>query len=241
MDVFIIHVPTHVERHHHMEKQMKAVGITHHRYVTPVQPTEADRVGVTIPRGVQSLYETNIALLEWAAASSTLSPYLLVFEDDVVPNIPPERVLPTLHRALRELPNDWQMLYLEYCYESCLLTRVVRPGILKARSPLCTAAILYRRSALPTLIPLLCAHRNEKAIDLVYRDAIQRGQIQAYSLYPPLFRQDTESFSSTLVPFYMERIFLGYCPCITVNILKIILVIIVVLCIGILYVSYVYT
>lgn len=241
MDVFIIHVPTHVERRRHMEKQMKAVGITHHRYITPIQPTEADRIGVTIPRGVQSLYETNLSLLEWAAASSTLSPYLLVFEDDVVPNIPPERVLPTLHRALGELPADWQMLYLEYCYESCLLTRVVRPGILKARSPLCTAAILYRRSALPALLPMLLTHRNQKAIDFIFRDAIQRGQIQAYSLYPPLFRQDTESFDSTMVPFYMKRTFVGMSPCNTDNIIKLILLFVIVFCLGILYVSYIYT
>lgn len=241
IDIFILHVPTHLERRRHMERQMKAVGISTYRFVTPIQPTEADRKKTTLPRGVQSLYETNIALMEWAMASSTAAPYVLILEDDIVPNIPAERVLSTIARALNELPPDWQMLYLEYCYESCLLTTVVRPGILKARSPLCTAAILYRRSALPALLSLLRAYRNQRPIDFVFRDAIQRGHIHAYSLYPPVFRQDTETFASTLVPFYMKRRFLGYRPCNTVNVLKILFLILVVLCLGILYVSYTHT
>jgi hypothetical protein len=94
---------------------------------------------------------------------------------------------------------------------------------------------------LPALLPLLRAHRNEKAIDFIYRDAIRHGQLNAYSLYPPLFHQDTESFDSTLVPFYLKRRFLGYYPCNTLHILKIILLIVVLICLGILYVSYVYT
>jgi len=238
MEVFIIHLPTHIERRQQMESQMKRIGITTYRFVTPVVINDID-VSDKINRPSRSLYETNIALMEMAMGQhqTTASPYVLILEDDIVPTVSPEKVIPTIEKTLRNLktiPTEWDMLYLEYCWETCLFQKTVVPGLIQSRNPLCTAAILYRRDKFPKILSLIAPHRKEKQIDKVYKQLIYEKKLNAYSVYPALFRQDTQQFQSSLDTFYTKRFLFGYSSCDTVMWAKIGMVIITLLIISIL-------
>lgn len=229
MDVYIIHLPSHLERRHQIERQMERIGLSSYTFVTPETIAEED-VGENINRPSRSLYETNIALME--KTQHKRNPYVLILEDDVVTTVPPENVLPTIQNALKTLTTirvDWDMLYLEYCCETCILAKKVANGLIQSRNPSCTAAILYRRDKFSKILPFIKKYRKEKQIDHAYKYLIQKGFINAYSVYPALFRQDTEHFPSSLETFYIKRFLFGYSSCDTIMWIKLGIMVIVVI------------
>ena len=212
LDVYIIHLPSHVERRRHIESLMKRIGFPSFEFVTPETIPENER-NSRVNRPTRSLYETNIALMERLSEAESTAPYVLIFEDDVVPTVPAEDVRKVIERTMAVLPDDWDMLYLEYCCETCLMAKTVAPGLIQSRNPSCTAAIMYRRERLAKILPLIKRYRREKQIDHAYKHLIQQGALKAYSAYPAVFRQDTNTFASTLDTFYIKRFLFGYSSC----------------------------
>jgi GR25 family glycosyltransferase involved in LPS biosynthesis len=121
----------------------------------------------------------------------------LVFEDDI--SYPDKNLVSDKHfkKIFKELPDDWDVLYLGRCWDSCLKDKPVSPYIVKCFKPLCRHAIAFsRRGAEKVLELTLPMSRNPG--DQMIRSLITSGVLNAYCLNPALFFQNREKFDSTL-------------------------------------------
>jgi hypothetical protein len=68
-----------------------------------------------------------------------------LFEDDLVAGACPAETNRRIAAALRELPPDADLLYLEACYERCGALRYSarRPGLARASRPYCSAGLIF--------------------------------------------------------------------------------------------------
>jgi GR25 family glycosyltransferase involved in LPS biosynthesis len=220
MDTYILNLPKETRRRHHMEKLMETLGITNYQFVSPITIDDND-VGSSLIKSQRSLNETNILLLE-KVYNERKSEYVLVFEDDASLYQPLHgSLIPKLNHLIEMLPSDWDMLYLEYCNETCIFTSTVTSEVSKAHSPVCSAAILYNVEKLDKVINVLKKDRYNKPIDNTYRKEIYSKNINAYIVTPPIFIQDM-SFDSTIKQ-YLGRILFGYQSCNTKKIVLVLL------------------
>jgi len=206
--VFIINLPSQTTRRVYMVNLMKKIGISDYIFVTPVDVDPQAQLGAT--KAQRSLTETNILLMQMLS-QSTAYPYVLVFEDDVVPKVPGDQILPRLAHLISQMPHDWDMLFLEYCNETCLLTTNVTKDISRAYRPFCTAAILYNTKSLNKIWNILSKYRKEKSIDKIYANHIYHSDIIAYIATPSLFSQN-EEFTSSIDQYLLRYVF-GYRSC----------------------------
>lgn len=162
--------------------------------------------------------------------------YILVFEDDVIPTIPTNTIITyiaKLMECMTRIATTCDMLYLEYCNEFCLLTTKVTRELAKAHGPSCTAAILYNVNSLKKILNVLKAQRYRLSIDMAYKAAIEKGDLQAFIATPPLFVQDTTQFETSISSYIFRYIF-GYQSCNTKAIAYMIAIVCVIVLIPIL-------
>eukprot|EP00960_Hanusia_phi_P074944 768349-Hanusia_phi.AAC.1 len=116
---------------------------------------------------------------------------LLVFEDDIVPISQDLRhVQVMLAEALSQAPPSADMIYLEFCYETCanVTYSQSRPLLARAFAPSCSAAIFYTIKG-ARRISQLCVPVFD-VIDRMYQFLIQTRLLEAYLSLPPIFVQD---------------------------------------------------
>jgi hypothetical protein len=138
----------------------------------------------------------------------TGSPIFGVFEDDLMLGTDDETARTRLLDAILELPRDADVLYLEFCQETCTrlsfppaprrtYTRSTqhthpdppRPAhLVRAHRPFCCAALLFTaagaRRALAHMVPAF------DGIDYMYAALVADRRLAAYLLAPPVFFQD---------------------------------------------------
>jgi hypothetical protein len=72
----------------------------------------------------------------------------IIMEDDIVPITHYQKVGLILKQAIKELPLDADMLFLEMCYENCDKINRISKNLYKLYEPACSAAILYTPTGL---------------------------------------------------------------------------------------------
>jgi len=122
---------------------------------------------------------------------------VIIMEDDLMSAGTLPLVRDRLSSALGNLPPNADLVFLEYCFESCANLRYHPqfPRLAKASRPSCSAAILFTakgaqrvaRSCFPIF----------DVIDRMYPSLIRKGRLEAYLLSPPAFYQDNY-FASNL-------------------------------------------
>lgn len=210
MEIYIINLPEQTKRREYMIELMKKMGVQQYNLVTPKNVANVDKIKKT----QQSLLLTNIELFKSILAKERPPQYILVFEDDIKPMISADKIIPKLESLLEQMPNEWDMLYLEYCHETCFLNKRITPEISKASGPLCTAAILYNVEKLGKIVNLLEETVNQEIpIDNSYVKYILKNKLDAYIVTPPIFVQDVARFQTTINPYYIVRSIYGYHSC----------------------------
>jgi GR25 family glycosyltransferase involved in LPS biosynthesis len=227
MDIYIINLPSQTKRKEHMIKLMQNMSVSNYQFVAP-KVIEEDTNLNKIKKAELSLLETNIDIFDKILVSSNPPLYVLVFEDDIKPTIPENEIMSKIYKLINEVPEDWDMIYLEYCGENCLFNKKISEDISKASGPLCTAAILYNAKNLHKIIRILQKKYSKNAIDKIYLKQIKNNYINAYISTPPLFVQDTNTFETTINPYYIIRSIYGYRSCNTYMILNIIILLIII-------------
>ncbi len=113
-----------------------------------------------------------------------------IVEDDIAPTATPANVNRRIHEALSELPQDADMLFLEYCSEDCSSVRYspAKPHLLLAAGPACAAAILFTRKGAERVLRACTPVWD--VIDMMYRLLIANGTLTAYLAHPAAFLQD---------------------------------------------------
>ncbi len=128
-----------------------------------------------------------------------------VFEDDLMLGSSSVEARKRLSRAISELPPSADVLYLEYCFETCNMLdcssnfRYIR----RAVKPACTAAMMFtKRGAEKSLAKI---KHIFLALDNMYAELVSHGDLEAYLITPPVFFQD--GFFSNGVKFGDRSIF----------------------------------
>ncbi len=105
-----------------------------------------DRSGYYISPGACALVLSHYMALRWAEHDNAED--FCIFEDDVVL---PDRFLEKLEELKRNVPPDTLAVWLEYCcVDPCRMETAVSG--LKYALPLCTAAVWYRKEAIPVVL-----------------------------------------------------------------------------------------
>jgi hypothetical protein len=113
-----------------------------------------------------------------------------IFEDDIMMNNSPEFVIDKIEKVLDNLPQEWDILYFEYCFESCNKIKKFNDYWYKVSNPLCTAAIIYNIKSVDKINS--CIESQKKNLDSAYLQCHRNDEIQGYMVLPPLFYQDNK-------------------------------------------------
>eukprot|EP00293_Proteomonas_sulcata_P009068 CAMPEP_0184305300 /NCGR_PEP_ID=MMETSP1049-20130417/14619_1 /TAXON_ID=77928 /ORGANISM="Proteomonas sulcata, Strain CCMP704" /LENGTH=385 /DNA_ID=CAMNT_0026617341 /DNA_START=69 /DNA_END=1226 /DNA_ORIENTATION=+ len=113
-----------------------------------------------------------------------------LFEDDLLVSEEPSVLSKRIHRVLKDLPIDADMLFLEFCGELCaeIMYSTHASSLAFAFQPKCHGALIFtnkgaRKAAGMCDIPW-------DVNDLMYAELIRAGKLDAYVATPPIFYQD---------------------------------------------------
>jgi len=115
---------------------------------------------------------------------------VIIMEDDLMSAGTLPLVRDRLSSTLGKLPAGADLVFLEYCFESCANLRYHPqfPRLAKAWRPSCSAAILFTVKGAQRVaqhcFPIF------DVIDRMYPSLIRKGWLEAYVLSPPAFYQD---------------------------------------------------
>lgn len=179
--IFIINLERRTDRREHMIEIMNDMGVTDYEFVEPVLVENYD-----VTPNELSLIMTVKSILEVAKGRGLDTCF--IFEDDVVMNFSSEFVVEKIEKAIQNLPHEWDMLYFEYCLESCNKVKKFNDHLYKVANPLCTASILYNVKTIDKINK--CIDRYNKNLDNTYLRCHKNDDIMGYMVLPPLFSQD---------------------------------------------------
>lgn len=120
----------------------------------------------------------------------------IIFEDDLYCDYSKQMVSNVLTKTFDNLPDDCDILYLGYCWESCKHMSKVNPYILNAYSPRCRHAYSINRRAAKILLDKTSIMYNNG--DEMYNNLIMNGTLKAYLASVVLFEQNRGYFGSEL-------------------------------------------
>jgi len=114
---------------------------------------------------------------------------VIIMEDDLMAGASMEVIRENICSTLSDLPKTADLVYLEYCFETCVnLTYNKRyPRLAKAFRPSCAAAILFTAKG-ARLVADLCLPVFD-VIDRMYPALIRAGWLEAYLMTPAVFYQ----------------------------------------------------
>lgn len=184
---FIINLPHRTDRRAHMTALMAALGFDLYEFVEPVVPTtieHSDWSGVTLNE--LSLVLTVQDIMRQAQECKL--DRFMIFEDDVITIQPPKQVVAKMRAAIDSLPTSWDMLYFEYCYESCGLMERYNEHLNRVANPLCSASIMFNGASTHKI--LSCIDTYKKNLDNSYATCLKQGDLVGFSVNPLLFFQD---------------------------------------------------
>jgi hypothetical protein len=218
--IFIINKRERTERKIKMEKLMQQIGIgrMEYEFIVPVEITED-----TIPKeylenhmnvGNTSL---NLTLLTkiFPKVQQKIRRDFIIMEDDLMARIPYSEVKTQILYILKEVPEDWNMIYLEYCLEICSLARPSTANTKKAFHPYCAAAILFKYKTMDLIHH--CIDTKKNSLSFTYSSCIFNKELIAFLADPPIFAQDvrmqgdiTHTASPWNIHYYLNHILQMY-------------------------------
>lgn len=117
--------------------------------------------------------------------------YGMIMEDDLMTGMDKKDIIPHISKQieiLNKLDPEWDMFYLEACYERCGNTIPISQCIHKSYAPQCSASIIFSKKGAIRVIEL-CRPLFD-GIDLMYPQLISEGKLRAYMMSPIIFEQD---------------------------------------------------
>jgi O-methyltransferase len=207
--VFVISHPADTDRRKQAEFVLSSAGfgsISYPRFITEedIDMNEMFSTGQLDASRLESLRNTPWVGPKWRKAISLIlnhvqsleagiglnSTLFGIFEDDVMLGKSSTGARKQIAEALSELPSSADVLYLEYCFESCSMLDCNSSFafIRRAVKPACTAAMIFtRKGAKKTLARI---KNIFLALDNMYAELIFHGDLEAYLVTPPIFFQD---------------------------------------------------
>ena len=214
--VYIINKRERTERKQKMTNLMNKIGITEYEFIEPVKITDE-----TIPEEYQknrmNKGNTSLNLTILTKIFPKIQRDFIIMEDDLMAMMPKKEIKSYISQMLREVPNDWNMIYLEYCLEMCSLGETITKTnkLKKAYHPYCAAAILFRAETVTKVQQ--CIDSKKNPLSFTYTSCIDNKELIAYVATPPIFAQDVlmqgdieHTKSPWSIHFYLNRILKMY-------------------------------
>jgi GR25 family glycosyltransferase involved in LPS biosynthesis len=205
LPVYVLNLPTKPERRAHMSCFLQFVGFHRLEFPPVVDGRDLKDAGASSTNLKKSHGCNQYDLLSCLACSlSHLSVHALalesghdrylILEDDLMLGGSVQSVRRRLAAAVAELPQAFDMLYLEACFEDCSNVRFASGyhHIGKAHMPLCAAAILFSAKGARRIRKLTGAEDGQQpwgSIDDMYSTLIDGRHLDAYIMAPPIFYQ----------------------------------------------------
>jgi GR25 family glycosyltransferase involved in LPS biosynthesis len=122
---------------------------------------------------------------------------LMVFEDDVKPPSG-SGIRSDVGEALRELPRDWDICFLGWCWSDCGAHQKVSKHLDRVRVVHCTHAYVLSRKGARKLLDAIREPLTQP-IDEYISALTASGAVKSHVVRKPLFFQDRENLGSTVV------------------------------------------
>jgi hypothetical protein len=206
--VFVMNLQDRPDKRRHMERLLCDLGFSNVSFPTTTHADDLDiasliqtgtlsaqaipaiigRHGVGALRPYISTAVNRVRTLARAAADG--HGLFGVLEDDLVAGACPAETNRRIAAALRELPPDADVLYLEACYERCAALRYSahRPSLARAFRPFCSAGMIFTARG-ARRVAELCTPVTA-GLDDVMSELVGRGMVEAYLALPGVLYQD---------------------------------------------------
>jgi hypothetical protein len=135
-----------------------------------------------IGAGQAALILSNIMVLRYASMMG--HEMFMIIEDDA--RFISANWREDIMNILREAPPDWDMIHLEHCCTAGKPATRISPRLCQIKYPLCTAAILYRSKAIPTITDNCAVLHSPWDIMLAER---AMPKLKCYCAVPPVMKQ----------------------------------------------------
>ncbi len=195
--VFIINLEERKDRKLNMIQLMNLLSITDYDFVVPVNINTSANVS----NNELSLIKTVQQIL-FSAKQNNLDK-CIILEDDITILNTPEYVRHKIIDVIDNLPPEWDMVYFEYCYESCNKKKLYNDYLYKVHNPLCTASIMYNLSSINKINK--CIGKYNSALDHMYSNCLKDNNLIGYMVYPQLFYQDPQ-YGTNIQNTFIEKI-----------------------------------
>ena len=219
--VFIINKTERTERKEKMTNLMQNIGITEYEFIEPVKITDEtipeDYLKNRMNKGNTSLNLTILTKVFPKTKTMEKKRDFIIMEDDLMAMMPETEIKIYILQMMREVPDNWNMIYLEYCLEMCSLGETVTKTnkLKKAFHPYCAAAILFRAETVAKVQQ--CIETKKQPLSFTYTSCIYNKDLIAYIATPPIFAQDVlmqgdieHTKSPWSIHFYLNRILKMY-------------------------------
>ncbi len=206
--VFVRNLPHRTDRREHMKRLLCDIGFSNVSFPTTTLADDIDIATLVLTetvaaQAIHRIIDTHgaLALRPYIAtavdrvrtlkrAATDGHPLFALFEDDLVAGECPAETNRRIAAALRELPPDADVLYLEPCTEKCdsLLSSSRRPSLARASQPQCSAGMIFTlRGALR--VAAMCTPITWSFDDMM-QELVARHQLNAYLAMPGVLFQD---------------------------------------------------
>jgi GR25 family glycosyltransferase involved in LPS biosynthesis len=206
--IFIVNLPSRTDRRAHMDEFMRNLGVTLFEYVQPITPTSIPSAKVT--KNEFSLMLTIQTIFD-KAKERKLGTFM-VFEDDIMIKSDTSfaSVNEKMKNVMKNLPTAWDMVYFEYCFESCDQITPYNDYLFHVANPLCAASILYNTASVNKI--RRCMFDQKKNLDNAYASCAKKKELDCFLVNPPLFFQDNayETNIQTNVSTFIKSIIFDF-------------------------------
>ena len=207
INIYVMNIPDRTDRKNHMKNMLKTIGVEPNNIIFSSENLDViPFISKEDVKDRQKLIKQNKLTLK--GSNKLNDPYVanalghldyikviadskkmgIIMEDDIVPITHYQKVGLILKQAIKELPLDADMLFLEMCYENCDKINKISKNLYKLYEPSCSAAILYTPTGAEKILKLCLPVFD--GIDNMFPILIKKQKIIAYGIDNMLFGQD---------------------------------------------------
>jgi GR25 family glycosyltransferase involved in LPS biosynthesis len=207
ISIYVMNMPDRIDRKIHMKNMLKKIGVnpnnivfnSENQHMIPFRSKEdvkdrqklikQNKLTLEGSNKLNDPYVANaLGHLDYIKVIADSKKIGIIMEDDIIQLTHYQKIGLLLEKAIEELPEDADMLFLEMCHEQCDKIKKISKNLYKLYRPSCSAAILYTPRGAKKILKLCLPIFD--GIDIMFPILIEKQEIIAYGIDGMLFAQD---------------------------------------------------